>query len=383
MAPRRKQREEREQEVLIGLVKLYLLTGNPIGSNTLKENGFEHISSATIRNYFSNLEAQGMLTQQHSSGGRIPTSLAYKFYAKHYADSTEIDSESLELIKKGLNQETKEIAQYLQNASELLSDLTQGAVFLSSPRFDQDLITDIRLISIDAKRCLCVMITDFGLIHTETLHTHTKLSNFSLKRIENYFHFRMTGIDCPKLNSNEEKIATKFYNEILLRHIVNYSNFSSEDIYKTGFSKLIHFPEFRDLSVLASSLSIFENTGYMRTLLNQCMKTKELTFWIGNDLNHPVACNTYTTIIAVPYFIHDKPVGAFALLCPIRIPYPKIFGIMRGFSEVLSEMLKRSLYKYKITYRQPTTKQIDMQPELPTVLTEKTKLQIENQIKDQ
>ena len=382
MAPRRKVREEREQAVLLGLVELYLLTGKPVGSNTLKDHGFEHISSATIRNYFSKLEAQGMLKQQHSSGGRVPTSLAYKYYATHHLSSNMIDPSDLQLLKKELNQDTKEIATYLQNASELLSHLTQGAIFLSAPRFDQDLITDVKLISIDGKRCLCVMITDFGLVHTEILYTPKKLSSFSLRRLESYFHFRMTGLDRPKLSTQEEELATQFYNEILLRHIVNYSNFSTEDIYKTGFSKLIRFPEFRDATVLATGLAIFENTGYMRTLLNDCMKSGELKFWIGNDLDHPGASTLYSTIIAIPYFIHGKAVGAIALLGPIRMPYPKIFGIMRGFSTILSEMLTRNLYKYKITYRQPTTQQIDMQPKPPTAIEQEPKLQLEDQSED-
>ena len=225
MASKRNQREERENAVLIGLVELYLLTGKPIGSNTLKENGFDHISAATIRNYFAKLETQGFLKQQHSSGGRIPTAEAYKFYAKHSLDSTEIDPTDLQLLKKELSQDTREIAGYLQNASELLSNLTQSAIFLSSPRFDQDLITDVKLMNIDAKRCLCLMITDFGLVHSEILYTPKKLSNFCLKRIETYFHFRMTGLDRPKLSKQEEDIAAQFYNEILLRYIVDYSNF--------------------------------------------------------------------------------------------------------------------------------------------------------------
>jgi len=360
MTTKRKVRAEREKDVLLGLVELYLITGKPVGSNSLKENGFDEISSATIRNYFSKLEAQGMLKQQHSSGGRIPTPLAFRLYANHHLECKEIDSTDLGILKKELDQDTREIATYLQNASELLSSLTQSAIFLSSPRFDQDLITDVKLINIDTKRCLCVLVTDFGLVHTEILYTPKKLSSFSLKRIESYFRFRMTGLDRPKLNKEEEEIASQFYNEILLRHIVDYSNFSAEDIYKTGFSKLIRFPEFRDATVLASTLSIFENTGYMRALLNECIKMGDLKFWVGTELDNPNASTLHSSIVAVPYFIHGKPVGAIALLGPIRMPYPKIFGIMRGFSKILSEMLTRNLYKYKITYRQPDAHQIEM-----------------------
>ena len=79
MAPKRKQRVERERAALLGLVELYLLTGKPVGSNTLKENGFDDISSATIRNYFAKLEKEGFLKQEHSSAGRIPTPAALSF----------------------------------------------------------------------------------------------------------------------------------------------------------------------------------------------------------------------------------------------------------------------------------------------------------------
>lgn len=368
MAGKKKQRAERERAVLIGLVELYLLTGKPVGSNTLKENGFEDISSATIRNYFAKLEKDGFLKQEHSSAGRVPTAEAFKLYANFHINSEEIDPKEFELLKKELDQDTREIAGYLQKASELLSRVTQGATFLSSPRFDQDLIVDIKVMRIDSKRCLAVVVTDFGLVHTEILYTPKRLSSFTLKRIEAYFNFRLTGLDRPQLNSEEEELGAGFYNELMMRHIVGYSNFSQADVYKTGFSKLIRFPEFRDASVLATGLSIFENTAFMRTLLGQCTKEGRLKIWIGDDLNHPSASTVQSSIIAIPYSIHGKVEGAIALLGPIRMPYPKLFGIMRAFSLILSEVLTRNLYKYKITYRQPDSKQVELKTEPPKLI---------------
>ena len=371
MIGKKNRRAERKQEVLLGLVELFLMTGKAVGSNTLKEQGANHLSSATIRNYFISLESEGYLKQQHSSGGRIPTAKAYKLYAAHHSNSTHIDPIDLELLKKELHEDTREIAGYLQNASELLSTLTQGAVFLSSPRFDQDLIIDMKVVGINSKRCLVVIISDFGVVRTEILYTPKKLSSFTLKRLEAYFHFRLTGLDRPKLNQQEEEIGSTFYNEVLMRHIVGQSNFSSEDVYKTGFSKLIRFPEFQDATVLATGLSIFENATFMQKLLNQCLKTGNLKIWIGDDLNHYSASAAQSSILSIPYFIHGKAVGAVALLGPIRMPYPKLFGILRAFSEILSEVMTRNLYKYKITYRQPKTEHVEMQTE-PPQLEDKT-----------
>ena len=73
-----------KRKVLIGLVEYFIKTGKPVGSNTLKETGFGDLSSATIRNYFAHLETEGYLTQQHSSGGRIPTNLAIAFMPKNF-----------------------------------------------------------------------------------------------------------------------------------------------------------------------------------------------------------------------------------------------------------------------------------------------------------
>ena len=160
-------KEEREYKILQGLIERYIQTGDPVGSNTLKDAGFDDISSATIRNYFANLEKKGYLEQQHSSGGRIPTEAAFRLYANEMYDSRVISSKDEEILQPLRTSESKEITTYLQQAAETLSSMTEFAVFLSAPRFDHDFIADLKLVPIDIHRFLCVLITDFGVINTE------------------------------------------------------------------------------------------------------------------------------------------------------------------------------------------------------------------------
>ena len=290
--------------------------------------------------------------QSHSSGGRIPTYLAYRAYAEEnlHADADEVNSD----LFKGLQHfDSREIAFFLQEASEELSKTTQCAVFLSAPRFDHDYVIDLKLVSLDAYRCLCALITDFGIVKTEILHLPEKLSSFAIKRIESYFHWRLTGVGYPEnLESEEEAIGQTFYNELMLRFIVGYSNFADEDIYRTGFSHLLAYSDFQDASLLATGLSLFENLQGMRLLLKECKALDQLKYWIGDDLASFVS-NANCTVIAVPYFINRKAVGAVGILGPTRMPYRKIFRTMRLFSECVSETLTRNIYKFKISYRQP------------------------------
>lgn len=346
LALKKPPKDERERLVLLGVVDLYLESGKPVGSSTLRENGFDHLSAATIRNYFVKLEEEGYLKQQHSSGGRIPTHLAYQLYAQNHLKSPQVEEKVSKFLHKELRRETRELTSYLQQAAEIISELSSCAVFLSAPRFDQDFVLDVKVVGIDQNRCLCVLITDFGLVQTELLYANKKLSSFALKRIENYFRWKLSGFDKPKLSPDEEALASKLYGEIMMRHFMGNTNFSTEDIYKTGFSKFLNYPDFNDASALAGGLNLFENNEMLRSLLSECSKTGNLSCWIGGDLQ---SCS----VIAIPYRINQTVVGSIALLGPNRIPYRKLFGILGIAALAMTDSLTKSMYKFKITFRQP------------------------------
>jgi heat-inducible transcriptional repressor len=351
---KRAPKKDREKQVLLGLVETYLKTGKPVGSGTLKDAGFEGLSSATIRNYFAKLEEEGYLKQLHSSGGRIPTERAYRYYAEEALEHPELDPANEARLSELGQIETRIIAAYMQKAAEWLSAVSNTAVFISAPRFDHDFIRDMRLVSIDENRVLCVLVTDFGVVKTELLPVEQKLSAFTLKRIESYFHWRLTGRDKPQnLPEDEELLAPNLYNEALVRFIANYSNFSEEDILKTGFSRLLNATDVEAHPSLAGNLALFENSHNLRLLLRECAKMHKIRFWIGQDLapfsKEPLNCS----ILTAPYHINQSVVGAVGLMGPFRIPYRELFGLLKAFTGSISKAMTNSLYKFKIQYRKP------------------------------
>lgn len=364
-------KQEKENHILLGLIDLYIKNGRPIGSNTLKDSGFEHLSSATIRNYFFKLEESGYLTQQHASGGRIPTDLAYKFYIKQPSNKDYFNKARKKALEKDLSFEDKEVITYFNKVVEILSENTHCAVVLSSPRFDQDFIIDIKLLSLDTSRLLCIVLTSFGMVHTEVFYTSAKQSNFSLKRIEAYFHFLRTGLDKPSLDEQEQTLGDHLYNEIMLRHIVGHATFIQDDIYKTGFTKLLKYPELHEPHVLANTLSLFENPHLMHKLCEQTCVENHLKTWVGDDLSTYLPGTSCCSMIMIPYTIREKPVGAIGLLGPTRIPYKQLFEILKTASKTLSDTLTSLLFKYQMTYRMPQPKGIDFKE--PPVHLEKTR----------
>lgn len=353
---------DREQAVLLGVIELYLKTGKPIGSHTLQENGFDSLSSATIRNYFSKMETEGYLKQQHTSGGRIPTEKALRLYADSYRNEGVLEKTQEEVLEEVLKKETKEIATLLHRSADALSELTKCAVFVSAPRFDQDFIQDVRLIQLDSSKLLSVIITDFGLIRTEAVYLEGEVDPPFLRTTEEYFLWRMNKGEKPLFrHETEAKMAQRIYNEIMVRHVVGYANFPEEDILRTGLSKLLAYPEFNDAAALAHSLALLEDENQMRALLRECGKQDRMAVWIGDELHPYVPKDAECAVIAIPYRINQVIAGSIALLGPMRLPYRNLFGIIQVFSEQITRTLTEKVYKYKITFRQPTgSKQIEV-----------------------
>ena len=345
-------KKDREESVLLGVVDLYIKEGKPVGSNTLKENGFEFLSSATIRNYFSKFEKLGYLKQQHSSGGRAPTSKGFRVYANACMNNLKVNSSDEKKALNELQGECKKVSGYLHKAAELFSEMTNSCVFLLSPLFDQDFIQNIKLIHLQDTEILCVIITDFGQTKTEILTLERKIDEKELKLLEKYLLWRISKGEKPGISEQNTKAAQKIYNEIMLRHVAGFATLSPIDsTYRTGLSKLLMYPEFQEPLILANSLSLFEDFDKIKILLNESIKINRLTCWIGEELSAFGTNAQECAIITFPYRINNLPVGAIAVLLPERADYSRVFALANLFSDSISETLTKSIYKFKINFQ--------------------------------
>ena len=84
--------DERKKDILLTIIKLYLETGEPVGSRTISKKIGNVLSSATIRNEMSDLEELGYIIKPHTSAGRIPSDKGYRLYVNNLMKEKEIFS---------------------------------------------------------------------------------------------------------------------------------------------------------------------------------------------------------------------------------------------------------------------------------------------------
>lgn len=359
---------EKEQNTLFSLIDLFLQTGAPIGSNTLKNSHLQEISSATIRNYFAKLEKEGMVLQLHGSSGRIPTEKALRAYVD--SDRKSFLSENIKKkFEKELDLDGKEVSKYLQHALSVIEKEVGLPLFLSAPRFDHDFVSGLRLTPIDESRAVVIITTDFGQIYTEIVSLPHRLSDKAARHLEEIFALKLKGESFGTETTLNNPLAEKIYNEVMLRHIVSYSNFRKSDILRSGFANLLKRGDLNSLDKMAEALSLFENSDALERFIQKSSLSGKRECWIGSEISAEL---TDYSIITVPYRINQSVVGSIGLLGPLSINYFELFELFTFAAECISKNITKNIYKFKISYRQP-----DLDP-TSLYLTETRLIALEN-----
>jgi len=116
------EREARKRAILATTINRYILEALPIASEELAEHF--NLSSATIRNVFSELEDEGYLTHLYTSGGRIPTEKGYRYYVDSLLLQMQLMDEEKGRITKEYTKKIKRMEDVLEETSKVIADAT-------------------------------------------------------------------------------------------------------------------------------------------------------------------------------------------------------------------------------------------------------------------
>lgn len=357
--PKRAGRKERERRILVGLVEHYLKTGKPIGSTVLQEEGFHDISSATIRNYFSTLEQEGFVKQLHSSGGRIPLGKAFAFYAEQCWEEVKAEPVQKSTFQSTESLELKNIVTLLQEVAAYVSKKLHVSVALSAPRFDHDSIIDIHFHFLDVRRVLAVIISEFGLVHTEVLMPLETVTPTLVRKADTFAKARVYNMQIEEASFRKEelKLVRTLYQEAVSSFFVRYSSFSQEDVWKVGFSHLLAYPDFEKTTGLGASLAFFENSNLLRGLFREVQRQKTVRFWIGDALKPYIpSTEPPCAFLAIPYYAANHCVGSLGILGPKSMWYKDVFRLLFSMSDYLSDRVTELLVKHRLSYRMPESR---------------------------
>lgn len=119
----------RQDNLLSFIIKEYVKTAKPVGSVLIAKKGGFNLSSASLRGEMCALEKAGYLIQLHTSGGRVPTDKAYRYFVDNLIQDEDFELLSSEKrkIRVAVNS-TEDPYRLNKNIARTLSDLSDNVV---------------------------------------------------------------------------------------------------------------------------------------------------------------------------------------------------------------------------------------------------------------
>src|ERR1700686_2009320 len=153
--------DDRRFEVLRAIVADFVSTKEPIGSKSLVERHNLGVSSATVRNDMAVLEAEGYITQPHTSSGRVPTEKGYREFVDRLDDIKPLSSSERRAILSFLESGV-DLDDVLRRAVRLLAQLTRQVAVVQYPTLSTSSVRHLEVVGLTPARLLLVVITDSG-----------------------------------------------------------------------------------------------------------------------------------------------------------------------------------------------------------------------------
>ncbi|HZD21407.1 MAG TPA: heat-inducible transcriptional repressor HrcA, partial [Burkholderiales bacterium] len=165
--------DKRAQILLKTLIERYIAEGQPVGSRTLSKYSGLDLSPATIRNVMSDLEELGFIASPHTSAGRVPTPAGYRFFVDTLLVTKPVESVDMQRLEGELHPDNPQ--RVVQAASQLLSQLTQFAAVVMTPRRTMT-FKHIEFLRLSEKRVLLIVVTQDGDVQNRVLFTERDYS---------------------------------------------------------------------------------------------------------------------------------------------------------------------------------------------------------------
>jgi heat-inducible transcriptional repressor len=338
--------DDRRREVLRQLIDLYIVTGEPVGSESLARTLNRALSPATLRSLMADLEELGYLNHPHTSAGRLPTDEGYRLYVDRLMEARPLSPGAASTIASELRDVSPR--QALENASHILSRLSGQVGFVLVPDFARATFRHLDLVRLSPPRILVVMVSQTGIVTNKVIEVEERLGQEQLQACANYLNTHFAGLSLAEIRARlldlmkEERVLY----DSLLKSVIALSGPAfapgpeEKDIFLDGTSNMLDPKVFEDLDRMKALFKTFEEKGRLVRILNACLAGDGLRVVIGRENPDPDLRDT--SLVTASYPLEGQEGLGLGILGSTRMEYASavtlVDHVARALTQVLREM---------------------------------------------
>jgi heat-inducible transcriptional repressor len=334
---------DRAQLMLRALIDRYVRDGQPVGSRTLARDAGLKLSPATIRNVMSDLEELGFVASPHTSAGRVPTVLGYRFFVDTLLTVQPLNQRAMERMRAELILD-KTPQGLFEAASGILSGITHLASVVTLPRHERPLFNQVEFLPLSENRVLAILVTGKDEVQNRVLKMEKVYSAAELQQASNYLNHLFAGKDLDEVRSTllrEMQETRSSMNDMMLAAMqmadqVLEKN-RNEDFIVAGQTNLMEFHELCDIEKLRKLFDAFNQKRDMLHLLDQCVHGEGVQIFIGEESGYQVLDEC--SMVTAPYTVDGRIVGVLGVIGPTRMAYDRVIPIVDATARLLGAVL--------------------------------------------
>lgn len=337
---------DRSRHILKALIDRYIREGLPVGSKSLVEETGLSISSATMRNVMSDLEAHGLVSAPHTSAGRVPTEQGYRMFVDSLINVNPLDDEYLSSLQEELSPE-KSSGALIESASNMLSQLTSQAGIVLTPRTASCAMQQVEFVPLSGNRVLVVLVINDKDVENRIIHTSREFSRKELVEAARYINERFAGMELEKISAalltlmHDDKESISQLMELMIDVASDTAESAGEqDFLVAGQNNLLDSAEAGNVAQLKELFDAFQYKKDILMLMNHCVDAEGIRIFIGQESGYDVFEDF--SLITAPYESSDNTIGVLGIIGPTRMQYERVIPVVDITAKMLSAAFGRS-----------------------------------------
>jgi heat-inducible transcriptional repressor len=333
--------DERRLAVLRAIVEDYVSTQEPVGSKALVERHGLGVSPATVRNDMAALEEEGLITQPHTSAGRIPTDKGYRLFVDRLTTIKPMSTAEKRAIATILDGAV-DLDDVVQRSVRLLAQLTHQVALVQYPILSRSTVRHVDIVDLTTTRLLLVLILSSGRVEQRLVELASPISEDEVAAMRGRVATAVAGriiadaagelsaLDSPPGDGGVQDTVVAALVEAMSDHR------SSERVAVGGAANLAHFGDNFELSV-RPILEALEEHVVLLKLLGEAQTGGMVTVRIGHE--GPYQEFATTSVVSTGYGPGDQAVGNLGVVGPTRMDYPGTMAAVRAVARYVSRIL--------------------------------------------
>jgi heat-inducible transcriptional repressor len=332
---------ERQQAILKTVVEDFVITANPVPSDRVTKRSGLKVSSATVRNEMMELEERGLLTHPHTSSGRVPTDLGYRYYLEHLMTEVGLTPVEQQMIIHQFHQVETEVDEWGPLAAAVTAQMSRSAALVTKLQSREGRLKRIELVSVQDDLVLVVIILHSGALRQRLLRMDLPIEREELIKLSNRLSDLLKGKDgyqiaqvVPNLVGAEREIV-----QVVARTMEQDRWNWADAIHFEGISFISEQPEFGRTQQFIDLMEVLQRGGSLMPLLAEVLETGGMRVVIGKEnlAEQMQGCS----VILKRYGPSGEAAGIVGVVGPTRMRYWRAVSLVRFMAGLLDRLVEQ------------------------------------------